>query len=116
MSDSVYYSPIVGISGLADSVSFTTSYTLSVTDSHTYSSFNLVAAANSIAGPSTVSTGNEFVALLADSFSYNAINLSYTTSILGEGVQPVSTPTRFTKLVADEGGSTIVRPTQVWIG
>lgn len=116
MSDSVYYSPIVGISGLVDSVSFTTSYTLSATDSHTYNAFNLDAVINSTGGLSTVSTGNEFVSLLADSFSYNAINVSYVTSILGEGVQSVSTPTRFTKLVADDGGSTIVRPKQVWIG
>jgi hypothetical protein len=116
VSDSVYYSPIVGITGLADSISFTATYSLEASDSHSYNFFNLDATVNLTAGPSTVSTGNEFVSLLADSFSYNAINVSYVTSILGEGVQSVSTPTRFTKLVADDGGSTIVRPKQVWIG
>jgi len=116
VSDSVYYSPIVGITGLADSISFTATYSLEASDSHSYNFFNLDATVNLTAAAPTVSTGNEFIALSADSFSANIINLSHTSPILGEGVQSVSTATVFTKLVVDDAGPTIVRPTQVWIG
>lgn len=114
MSDSVYYSSIVGISGLADSISFSPIYisqdSAFADSTQSFSvDFNIEAQTLINSSRSTVS----FVGLGVDSASYTSFETNLSSVVIGGGSQPITASFRFT---SPSTGQAQVAPTQVWIG